>query len=364
MAQSQDVIRATVQSPRCKSFPARADVVFYRGAIVCKRIDSELAEIPDSANPRSDLIPLGIARYQLDMTGEADGAQNVVVEAGNKRDFKTGTGDDEITVDHVGQTWYMYDDETAYLTNLGGTLSPGGTVVFVDTDDYSAESNITLHFDFELVQVLSAAASLGQSLALTAPTELTIATGAVTVTQSVHTIDTESDASSDNLDTISGSVANQLYLIKPASAARTVVIRDAATSSGNIYTPHARAISLAESTDWALLISDGTNLTVLAAPVKATDNVPYMQAVDATLASGTITINSAITVAANSEVIAYPKGTVTGSTNFAMVRELVASRVAGAPGVGTLVIEAITNTGVLDSDAAGAIRVVILTPQT
>lgn len=90
---------------------------------------------------------------------------------------------------------------------------------------------------------------------------------------------------------------------------------------------------------------------------------PAMQAVDATLASGTITIATGITVAANSEVIAYPKGAITGSTNFACVRELVASRVAGAPGVGTVVIEAITNGGVLDADAAGAIRVVILTPQ-
>lgn len=90
---------------------------------------------------------------------------------------------------------------------------------------------------------------------------------------------------------------------------------------------------------------------------------PSMQAVDATLSSGTITISTGITVAADSEVSAYPKGVITGSTNFAMVRELFASRVAGAPGVGTVVIEAITNGGVLDSDAAGAIRVVILTPQ-
>lgn len=93
-------------------------------------------------------------------------------------------------------------------------------------------------------------------------------------------------------------------------------------------------------------------------------NAPSMQAFDATLASGTATKNTGITVAANSEVFAYPKGAITGSTNFAMVRELYASRVVGAPGTGIVVIEAITNGGVLDSDAAGAVRVVILTPQS
>jgi hypothetical protein len=133
-------------------------------------------------------------------------------------------------------------------------------------------------------------------------------------------------------------------------------------------------------TPWVISDGSGTNLRAgvyvelpagalaatiasLLASAASAANAPTMQAVNATLASGTITINTGITVAANSEVIAYPKGAITGSTNFGCVRELVASRVAGAPGVGTLVIEAVGNNGALDSDAAGAIRVVILTPQ-
>lgn len=170
MAQTNEVLRATVSSPRCKAFPARAlnqagdPIVFYKGAIVAKRIDSDLVEIPEAAFPRTDLIPLGIVAYTLDMTGKANGDCSVVVEPGNKRDFKTGTGANEITPNHVGQTWYLYDDETAYLTSDGGTLSPGGTIVFVDEDEYNGATNVVLHFDYEQVQVLSGIAAINNSL--------------------------------------------------------------------------------------------------------------------------------------------------------------------------------------------------------
>ncbi len=117
----------------------------------------------------------------------------------------------------------------------------------------------------------------------------------------------------------------------------------------------------------APIVIDTTNLTfveLLSGSTLSPTTTPAMQAVDATLALGTTTISTGIAVAANSEVLARPKGALTGTTNFALVRELAASRVNGIAGVGTLVIEAITNAGVLDSDAAGAIRVVILTPQS
>ncbi len=110
-----------------------------------------------------------------------------------------------------------------------------------------------------------------------------------------------------------------------------------------------------------IMVGDGPPPVPMASLAAA--GVPVMQAVTATLASGTITISTGIIVAANSEVIAYPRGAITGSTNFGCVRELVASRVAGVAGVGTVVIEAVGADGAKDTDAAGAIRVVILTPQ-
>lgn len=114
--------------------------------------------------------------------------------------------------------------------------------------------------------------------------------------------------------------------------------------------PTALPVGIAKSTTVLVLLPFGFS-------------APAMQAVDATLASGTITINSGITVASTSEVIPVLIGPITGSTNFAWVGELKSSRVNGAPGVGVVVVQAYGTDGALDADAAGAIRVIILTPQ-
>jgi hypothetical protein len=58
-------------------------------------------------------------------------------------------------------------------------------------------------------------------------TELTIAGGAITATQSSHTVDTEADAASDDLDTINGGKDGDLLFIRPNNTARTIVAKDA-----------------------------------------------------------------------------------------------------------------------------------------
>lgn len=102
-----------------------------------------------------------------------------------------------------------------------------------------------------------------QNVILGAASELTIAAGAVAATRSYHTIDTEADAASDDLDDITGLAAGEILLVTPANAARTVVLKHAVGAS-KIACPGARDISLAESTDWALLVSNGTQATVVA----------------------------------------------------------------------------------------------------
>jgi hypothetical protein len=92
------------------------------------------------------------------------------------------------------------------------------------------------------------------------------------------------------------------------------------------------------------------------------DSLASFQAGAATLVAGTVTVATGITVSADSEVIPIAIGAITGSTNFGSLRELKASRVNGAPGVGTIVLEAVGADGAKDVDAAGAIRFVILTP--
>lgn len=69
------------------------------------------------------------------------------------------------------------------------------------------------------------------SIGVVAAGELTIDAGAVTVTGSSHTIDTESDDASDDLDSISGGTAGDLLFLTPADDARTIVFKD---GTGNL----------------------------------------------------------------------------------------------------------------------------------
>ena len=95
--------------------------------------------------------------------------------------------------------------------------------------------------------------------------ELTISSGAIAVTGGRHTVDTESDAAADNLDTINGLAAGQAVWLSPASGDRGIVLRDASLSGGTIYTQNGGSIALDELTDGALLFSiDGTAATVIA----------------------------------------------------------------------------------------------------
>lgn len=62
-------------------------------------------------------------------------------------------------------------------------------------------------------------------------TELTIASGAITATHSYHTVDTESNASTDDLDTINGGATGQMLLITAQASSRTIVAKD---GTGNL----------------------------------------------------------------------------------------------------------------------------------
>jgi len=73
------------------------------------------------------------------------------------------------------------------------------------------------------------------TFSVAAATELTIDAGAITVSQMYHSIDTEIDAASDNLDTINGlgaAIGSVCYL-RASNTARTVILKH---GTGNIYT--------------------------------------------------------------------------------------------------------------------------------
>lgn len=83
------------------------------------------------------------------------------------------------------------------------------------------------------------------------PTKLTIATGIITITQSFHTVDTESEAGSDDLVTISGGSVGRILILKAADDARTVVIKH---GEDNIWLKGKEDVSLDDLEDGLILI--------------------------------------------------------------------------------------------------------------
>jgi len=72
------------------------------------------------------------------------------------------------------------------------------------------------------------------NIALESAEELTISGGIVTRSQGHHTVDTEDDDPSDELETIAGGHEGDVILIRPADPGRTVTLKHAA---GNIRCP-------------------------------------------------------------------------------------------------------------------------------
>lgn len=196
-AATEDTSRTGIVSPRIKYFPVRAlnqaaaAIKINKGDLVCKRKGTNLAEVPEEANPRTDLIPLGIAMCAIDMTGKGDGDLSVAVCGGGWRDFDTGSGANEITPATIGSLCYMYNNNTLYATNAGGTLSAFGPVMFADVAE---DGGVAAYVDFELAGVVHElatlmAASSANSLQFGTGTlvagEATIATATITATSRI-----------------------------------------------------------------------------------------------------------------------------------------------------------------------------------
>ena len=101
-----------------------------------------------------------------------------------------------------------------------------------------------------------------ERLILNDGSELTISAGVITTTKARHTIDTESDAASDDLDTISGVSDGEMIFVSAADGARTVVLKD---GSGNITCATDADITLDDADKRVMLI--GTASGVYASPM-------------------------------------------------------------------------------------------------
>lgn len=102
--------------------------------------------------------------------------------------------------------------------------------------------------------------TFGGQIILPSDGELTIATGVITITGSSHTIDTESDAATDDLVTISGGSTGTIVEFRLENAARDVVFKH---GSGNIQNPNSADITMGAANDRIYYKYDGTNWVFL-----------------------------------------------------------------------------------------------------
>ena len=110
------------------------------------------------------------------------------------------------------------------------------------------------------LNILKTAINNSGQLEFTDATQLTIASGVITVTQNYHKVDTEGDASSDDLDTITvgtNVAAGFILHLRVESAARTVVIKNGTSGSDNLDI--GTDITLDESYKTYSLVYDGSN---------------------------------------------------------------------------------------------------------
>ena len=133
---------------------------------------------------------------------------------------------------------FLGDANTTFISNPSGISS--GSLIEIDVND---EPNTTIlgggfynvsNATTSNTVILSAQEGLSTPKLLITPQagELTIASGAVTVTDSVHRLDTESNAASDDLDTVNGGTDGYILILKTVSNSRDVTVKD---GTGNLY---------------------------------------------------------------------------------------------------------------------------------
>ena len=133
--------------------------------------------------------------------------------------------------------------------NADSTVTAGGLV--------TANAGVTVNNTVGTFNAGVTATSVTASAQViaTPAAELTLASGAITITGTVHTVDTESDGdSTDDLDTINGGAnAGAILVLSDAHDDRTVVAKD---GTGNLLL--ANDFSMDHTSDRLVLIYDGT----------------------------------------------------------------------------------------------------------
>lgn len=173
----------------------------------------------------------GIAHYSNDILYIKGGTAGVTL---------FNSGNDTLSVSSTSTKFERNNVNMFEMTDTLHTFKSGK----VQVDDTSADSIKT-----------AGGISVAGKVNLSTDAELTIASGAITITKSFHRVDTEGDSASDNLTTINGGAEGDILILRAEDSARTVVVKD---GGGNLLL--SGDFSLDNVQDTITLINiDGTN---------------------------------------------------------------------------------------------------------
>jgi len=201
-------------------------------------VENVVISAADATNPRKDRI---VAKF--DMTADPNATAGDIVSIAVVEGTPAGSPSAPSTPTN-GISLAIVDVAAAASSIVDANI----------TDDRSyVEFGSTV-----MTELQREAASLTKTrLVVADETELTIASGGVTVTQPYHKIDTESDAASDDLDTITAAVgAGEIIILFAENDARTVVVKN---GTGNILTADGEDYSIDSDDKSIVLLYDGTN---------------------------------------------------------------------------------------------------------
>jgi hypothetical protein len=130
--------------------------------------------------------------------------------------------------------------------------------------------------------------------------ELTIAAGAITLTENTHAVDTQADAASDDLDTIAaGPVPDgALVMLHAADGARTVVLKH---GTGNIQIQGGGDLALDDANKSVLLRRDGATFRDVVSAAAAGGVVQVVNTQTGAVATGTTLVPNDDTIPQNTE---------------------------------------------------------------
>jgi hypothetical protein len=184
---------------------------------------------------------------------QTDGGLSVVLDAvfgddvfllSDSAVFNMGAGND-FTITHDGTTGATIAGNPITITSAGAatwSTSSGALTISTGSGDLTLDPTTNT--------ILEKAAVLKYS-------ELTLSSGVITVTSNYHTIDTEGNASTDDLDTISGAAVGQFLILQPASSGRDVTIKN---GGGNIYTRDGADVVMTSTSTPLLLLFDNASV--------------------------------------------------------------------------------------------------------